>query len=267
MPFPGAVISSADCSCRGQPPKGGEKPPNTPKISEKDGRVGGGDSQLERRWCVYGARASQFARAMQFKVKVSKNLNHSEFILNAENEADARRQLRRKGYSANTAIIEQLKEGSELSGKSNSSKSMIKVGLVGTGLLLLASTTVIGLIAEPFDPEVCRTETGRLQNIQQCMSILNENEYAWTHRDLSPDICKQYIGSIMGRDPNMMRTISSDSSIVRIDYRRNDDNKKFTYECTTLGDDVIWRGIDIFRTGDGPGRWRKEDAKSITAFK
>ena len=196
--------------------------------------------------------------------KSKKNGKQSEFMLNAGNEADASRQVRRRGYSAETAIIEHLEDGSELPRKRKSPVFIAVAGLFGTGFI---TAIVLGLTAEPFDPEVCRTEAGQLRHLQSCMSVLNENEYAWTHRDLSPDACKRYIGLIMGRDPSMMRTVASDSSLVRIDYRRNDDGKKFTYECSTIGDDIVWRGVDIFRPGDDPGRWRKEDAKSIAAFK
>lgn len=137
-------------------------------------------------------------------------------------------------------------------------------GVVIGGLFLvgLSSAIVTGVSAPPFNPEVCKTEAGRLRHVQQCLGVLDAGG-SWTHKDLSAEKCKRYIGAIMGRSSEGMNTVSESEDLVRIEYERDSDGKRFTYECATLGDNIVWRGIDIFSPGEGPGRWRKEDARPI----
>ena len=77
--------------------------------------------------------------------------------------------------------------------------------------------------------------------------------------------CKKYIGEIMGKSPNSMKVDHQDDPgrLVGISYIRNNDGKKFSYECRTDGVSIVWRGLDIFASGDGPGRWRDEEARPI----
>ena len=79
--------------------------------------------------------------------------------------------------------------------------------------------------------------------------------------------CKQLVGDIMGRNPESMRTDKTSKGITSISYIRADDGKKFKYQCKGEGGNIIWRGVDLFRPGGGPGRWRYENAKAISSFK
>lgn len=135
-------------------------------------------------------------------------------------------------------------------------------GLAAVGII---SGLITGVSSKHFDPDVCRTESGRLTHTQQCMTVLFEGG-SWTHASLSPEKCKRYIGGIMGREPSLMTTEISNDSIVRISYNRESDGKRFSYECTTIGDKITWRGVDIFSKGEGPGRWREEDSKDIESI-
>lgn len=56
------------------------------------------------------------------------------------------------------------------------------------------------------------------------------------------------------------------SGIVGISYVRSADGKQFKYECKSNGRQIVWRGVDLFRPGEGPGRWRDEDAASVQLF-
>lgn len=78
--------------------------------------------------------------------------------------------------------------------------------------------------------------------------------------------CKQLVGDAMGRDPSIMLTDQATTENVSISYIREDDSKEFKYQCKEEGGNIIWRGVDIFRPGDGPGRWRNEDARPISTF-
>jgi hypothetical protein len=80
--------------------------------------------------------------------------------------------------------------------------------------------------------------------------------------------CKKYIGQIMGRSPASMQVDhqSDPGSLVGVSYIRSDDGKKFIYECKTDGSTIVWRGVDIFGPGEGPGRWRDEEAKPISSI-
>jgi hypothetical protein len=135
----------------------------------------------------------------------------------------------------------------------------------GLALVGVISALIAGVNSKPFDPDICRTESGRLTHVQQCITVLHEGG-SWTHASLSPEKCKRYIGGIMSRTPSSMTTEASDNTITRISYNRESDGKKFIYECTTIGDKITWRGVDIFTEGEGPGRWREEDAKDIESI-
>jgi len=81
------------------------------------------------------------------------------------------------------------------------------------------------------------------------------------------DKCKSYISGIMGQPTSIMDSSPGGSEaddIARISYRRPADGKIFKYECRLDGNSIIWRGVDIFAQGEGPGRWRHEDAKPIS---
>ena len=78
--------------------------------------------------------------------------------------------------------------------------------------------------------------------------------------------CKQLVGDLMGRDPNIMVTGQATSDIVSISYVRADDAKEFKYQCKEDEGNIIWRGVDIFGPGEGPGRWRNEDARPVSTF-
>ena len=85
--------------------------------------------------------------------------------------------------------------------------------------------------------------------------------------DLS-SACKKYIGELMGRPVSSMNIdrVEDDGSLVAISYVRSDDQKIFKYECKLDGENIVWRGVDIFAPGEGPGRWRDEDARPVSAL-
>ena len=80
--------------------------------------------------------------------------------------------------------------------------------------------------------------------------------------------CKKYIGELMGRPVSSMNIdrVEDDGSLVAISYVRSDDQKIFKYECKLDGENIVWRGVDIFAPGEGPGRWRDEDARPVSAL-
>lgn len=168
-------------------------------------------------------------------------------------EEARRRQAQRREQAA--------REKEQLSKLLRSPVFLAGVAIGGIGLIGITGALVTGEF-EPFNEDVCRTESGRLSHVQQCLGVLSRGG-SWTHAELSAEKCKRYIGSVMGRSTAGMNVVSEGKDLVRIDYIRTDDSKRFTYECSTLGDKIIWRGIDIFGPGEGPGRWRKEDAVPI----
>jgi hypothetical protein len=54
--------------------------------------------------------------------------------------------------------------------------------------------------------------------------------------------------------------------LVGISYIRADDGKEWKYECKTDGSTIVWRGVDLFEPGGGPGRWRDEDSRPISSI-
>lgn len=87
--------------------------------------------------------------------------------------------------------------------------------------------------------------------------------------DISKDAlasqCKDLVGDIMGRSPSSMSTdyFRPGLNLVGISYIRSSDGKLWKYECTSDGSSIVWRGVDIFGPGEGHGRWREEDRRSL----
>jgi hypothetical protein len=79
--------------------------------------------------------------------------------------------------------------------------------------------------------------------------------------------CKKYIGELMGRPADVMSVDYEEQggALVGVSYRRQSDNKLWKYECTVAGENILWRGVDLFEPGEGPGRWRTEDAKPLSS--
>lgn len=69
--------------------------------------------------------------------------------------------------------------------------------------------------------------------------------------------------------PSQMEGFAS-QELVDVRYTR-DDGKVFKYQCKyypsslTTGS-VVWRGVDIFRDGDGPGVWRERPYDPIVNY-
>lgn len=83
-----------------------------------------------------------------------------------------------------------------------------------------------------------------------------------------PNACRSYISKIMGKD---LKIITVDyhrksDDVVGVSYIRPSDGKLWKYECGLSEDMIVWRGVDLFSQGEGPGRWRTEDAEPVSAF-
>lgn len=61
-------------------------------------------------------------------------------------------------------------------------------------------------------------------------------------------ICKAGIGTLMGRDPKIIKVTKQDKGIVYLYYVRRDDGTKWSYRCKIEGSKVIW--------ASDTGRWR-----------
>lgn len=66
--------------------------------------------------------------------------------------------------------------------------------------------------------------------------------------------CRAIIASLNGRDPAIIRVISTDGDIYRVRYTR-DDGTVWTNECRVDDGTAKWRMIE----NGQPGRWRDED--------
>nr|WP_315025435.1 hypothetical protein [Brevundimonas diminuta] len=72
-------------------------------------------------------------------------------------------------------------------------------------------------------------------------------------------VCRAAIASLNGRDPAIIRVISTNAGIHRVRYRR-DDGTVWTNECRVGNGTAEWRAVM-----DGqPGRWRNEDTIRFT---
>jgi len=80
-------------------------------------------------------------------------------------------------------------------------------------------------------------------------------------------VCRAAIAAINVRDPGTVRVVSSRADIVRVRHRRPDDGSVWTSECTQDGDKVVWRAVDAFGPGSGPGRWRTHPMDEVLTFR
>lgn len=83
-----------------------------------------------------------------------------------------------------------------------------------------------------------------------------------------PNACRFYVSKIMGRDPRIV-TVNyhrKSDDVVGVSYIRPSDGKLWKYECGLSEDMIVWRGVDLFSEGEGPGRWRTEDAEPVSSF-
>lgn len=69
-------------------------------------------------------------------------------------------------------------------------------------------------------------------------------------------VCKATIASLNGQPPSIMHASLVDEENVLVSYARPSDGKNWHNECKFEGNQVVWRGIDAFGAGSGPGRWR-----------
>ena len=79
-------------------------------------------------------------------------------------------------------------------------------------------------------------------------------------------VCRAAVAELNGRDPASMQVKDNAAGIVRVEYRRPDDNKLWKNDCRVEGDKLIWRGVDAFGHGSGPGRWREDPMDEVITF-
>lgn len=79
------------------------------------------------------------------------------------------------------------------------------------------------------------------------------------------EICKNYIGSIFGRSPNIIEHYDTDDQgFIYVKYARKSDNSLWRYRCNFSPDNrqIIWSGFIL--PDQVWGRWRDEDTVTIT---
>lgn len=72
------------------------------------------------------------------------------------------------------------------------------------------------------------------------------------------EVCKNYIGSLFGRSPSIMRTgiIKEDGGFfAEIVYTRKSDNTQWKNMCHISGNNITWASLE----NNQLGRWRFED--------
>lgn len=103
-------------------------------------------------------------------------------------------------------------------------------------------------------PEVQRAEA----NLAAVISEQEKSRQATPTEGLSDDdkgrVCRAIIASLNGRDPNIIRVISSEGNTYRVRYTR-DDGTVWTNDCGFGTGIAQWRMVEEDRVG----RWRTED--------
>lgn len=82
---------------------------------------------------------------------------------------------------------------------------------------------------------------------------------AMTAKDMGR-VCRAAIGTVMGRDPSIIRVTATNGNIVDVRYTR-DDGTVWSNRCRVESGRVTWAAIE----NGQPGRWRTEDNISFSA--
>ena len=97
------------------------------------------------------------------------------------------------------------------------------------------------------------------------------NESAQVDLNTLINVCKASIHKSIGAStPADQMESSLSGGLVDVAYTR-DDGKDFKYQCkyypiTATTGRVVWRGVDIFGDGQGPGVWREREYDPIINY-
>lgn len=81
--------------------------------------------------------------------------------------------------------------------------------------------------------------------------ILASSAYpAWSQPVSAAMICRAAIAAIMGRDPEIIRVVRTESDVQFLTYARPSDKKRWSNRCRVEGNLVMW--------AEEPGRWRDD---------
>jgi hypothetical protein len=75
----------------------------------------------------------------------------------------------------------------------------------------------------------------------------------------SEDVCRAVIGTIMGRDPAIMRIDRTASEAILLSYTRPDDGTRWSYKCRLQDGRALW--------GNADGRWRTDPADGTITYR
>jgi len=80
------------------------------------------------------------------------------------------------------------------------------------------------------------------------------------------NICRAAVAAIMGRDIKIMKLDQVHAGIAQVSYTRPSDHTQWKNQCRVEQDRVIWRTIDAFGPGSGPGPWRSRPEDEVIRF-
>ncbi len=78
-------------------------------------------------------------------------------------------------------------------------------------------------------------------------------------------ICRAAIAKMMGHDLGIMNGKPRPGGLVRVQYRRPDDNKLWQSDCRLIGNQIIWRGVNSFNNRRIE-RWRDRPEDGTLKF-
>jgi hypothetical protein len=79
-------------------------------------------------------------------------------------------------------------------------------------------------------------------------------------------ICRAATAVLFGPDVSIIVAGEVKDGVVQTRYARPDDGVIWKNQCKVEGDKVIWAGVDIDYSGQGPGRWRTEPSDEVISF-
>ncbi len=71
-------------------------------------------------------------------------------------------------------------------------------------------------------------------------------------------ICRATIGTIMGRDPKIIKVNKVDADVIYLSYTRADDGSVWSQRCRIEGSKVIWATTT--------GRWREHPLDEVITY-
>ena len=104
-----------------------------------------------------------------------------------------------------------------------------------------------------------------------CGSITGCSSQPKTDPDTLVNVCKSVVAAITTSNSHKSMSGRFSDGMSNVEYARDDDGKVFKSQCKFYPTSdrtgaVVWRGVDVWEPGGGPGIWREREYDEIVEY-